>query len=110
MSTSFITPGHVRAFQAVTTQLYGEVTPASCRINGEAGVAIVLMEHVGEGSQGLMPANNVQQTVANRRTLRYPPKARAALSVCGCSTELNNIPRVVHQNNGRRMDDTVINP
>ena len=24
MSTSFITPGHVRAFQAVTTQLYGE--------------------------------------------------------------------------------------
>jgi hypothetical protein len=25
MSTSFITPGHVRAFQAVTTQLYGEV-------------------------------------------------------------------------------------
>jgi len=31
MSTSFIKPGHVRAFQAVTTQLYGEVTPtASC--------------------------------------------------------------------------------
>ena len=30
MSTSFITPGHVRAFQAVTTQLYGEVTLMSC--------------------------------------------------------------------------------
>jgi hypothetical protein len=49
MSTSFITPGHVRTFQAVTTQLYGEVTLASCHINGEPGVATVLMEHVGEG-------------------------------------------------------------
>jgi hypothetical protein len=37
MSTSFITPGHVRAFQAVTTQLYGEVTLASCLINGKPG-------------------------------------------------------------------------
>jgi hypothetical protein len=44
MSTSFVTSGHVRALQAVTTQLYGEVTLASCRINGEPGVAIVLME------------------------------------------------------------------
>jgi hypothetical protein len=32
MSTSFITPGHVRAFQAATTQLYGEVTLATRRI------------------------------------------------------------------------------
>jgi hypothetical protein len=55
MSTSFITPGHVRAFQAVTTQLYGEVTLASCRINGEPGVAIVLMEHVGEGKVAVIP-------------------------------------------------------
>jgi hypothetical protein len=55
MSASFITPGHVRAFQAVTTQLYGEPTLVSCRINGEAGVAIVLMEHVGEGKIGVMP-------------------------------------------------------
>jgi hypothetical protein len=55
MSTSFITPGHVRAFQAVTTQLYGEVTLASCRINGKPGVAIVIMEHVGEGKIGVMP-------------------------------------------------------
>ena len=55
MSTSFITPGHVRAFQAVTTQLYGEVTLASCRINGKQGVAIVLMEHVGEGKVAVMP-------------------------------------------------------
>jgi hypothetical protein len=44
MSTSFITPGHVRAFQAVTTQLYGEVTLASCLINGKPGVAIVLVD------------------------------------------------------------------
>ena len=55
MSTSFITPGHVRAFQAVTTQMYGEVTLASCRINGEPGVAIVLMDPVGEGKVAVMP-------------------------------------------------------
>jgi hypothetical protein len=55
MSASFITPGHVRAFQAVTSQLYGEATLASCRINGEPGVAIVLMEHVGEGKVAVMP-------------------------------------------------------
>jgi hypothetical protein len=55
MSESFITPGHVRAFQAVTTQLYGEVTLASCRINGEPGVAMVLVENVGEGKVAVMP-------------------------------------------------------
>jgi hypothetical protein len=55
MSTSFITPGHVRAFQAVTTQLYGEVTLMSCLINRKPGVAIVLMDHVGEGKIGVMP-------------------------------------------------------
>jgi hypothetical protein len=55
MTQSFITPGHVRAFQAVTSQMYGEVTLASCRINEEPGVAIVLMEHVGEGKVAVMP-------------------------------------------------------
>ncbi len=55
MPASNITPGHVRAFQAVTTQLYGEVTLWSCSINGEPGVAIVLAEHVGEGKIGVMP-------------------------------------------------------
>jgi|GEM_PF-1651720 len=55
MKSSNITPGHVRAFQAVTTQLYGDVGLWSCRINGEAGVAIVLAEHVGEGKIGIMP-------------------------------------------------------
>lgn len=55
MSTSFITPGHVRAFQAVTTQLYGEVTLASCLIDGKPGVAIVLMDHAGEGKIAVMP-------------------------------------------------------
>jgi hypothetical protein len=55
MSASFITPGHVRAFQAVTTQLYGEVTLASCLINGKPGVAIVLIDHVGEGKVAVMP-------------------------------------------------------
>ena len=55
MAQSFITPGHVRAFQAVTTRIYGEPTLLSCRINGEPGVAIVLMEHVGEDKIGVMP-------------------------------------------------------
>jgi hypothetical protein len=55
MSTSFITPGHVRAFQAVTTQLYGEMTLASCLINGKPGVAIVLVDNVGEGKLAVMP-------------------------------------------------------
>jgi hypothetical protein len=43
MSTSLITPGHVRAFQAVTTQLYGEVTLASCLINGKPGVELLVL-------------------------------------------------------------------
>jgi hypothetical protein len=55
MKDSHITPGHVRAFQAVTTQLYGEVSLASCRINGEAGVAIVLLEYAGENKVAVMP-------------------------------------------------------
>jgi hypothetical protein len=46
---------HHTRFQAVTTQLYGEVTLASCLINGKPGVAIVLVEHVGEGKVAVMP-------------------------------------------------------
>jgi hypothetical protein len=55
MRESNITPGHVRAFQAVTTQIYGDVTLWSCRINGEPGVAIVLVEPAGEDKVGVMP-------------------------------------------------------
>jgi hypothetical protein len=52
---SNINPGHVRAFQAIRSQLYDNITLMSCTINGEAGVAIVLMEHVGENKIGVMP-------------------------------------------------------
>jgi len=52
---SNITPGHVRAFQAIRSQLYDNITLASCTINGEAGVAIVMMEHAGEGRLAVMP-------------------------------------------------------
>ena len=52
---SFITPGHVNAFQAIRSQLYDNITLTSCLINGEPGVAIVMMEHVGEGKVGVMP-------------------------------------------------------
>ena len=52
---SYITPAHVRAFQMITSQLYDNVTLTSCRINGEPGVAIVLVDHVGENKVAVMP-------------------------------------------------------
>jgi len=55
MKDSSITPGHVRAFQAVTSRLYDNITLWSCTINGEAGVAIVMVDHAGEGSIAVMP-------------------------------------------------------
>lgn len=55
MKDLHITPGHVRAFQAVTTQMYGEVALWSCHINGEEGVAIVLVQHAGENKIAVMP-------------------------------------------------------
>jgi hypothetical protein len=55
MKDSFITPGHVRAFQAVTSRLYDSITLWSCRINGEAGVAIVMVDQAGDGSVAVMP-------------------------------------------------------
>ena len=50
-----ITPGHVRAFQAVRSPLYDNITLASCLINGEAGVAIIALDEVGEGKIAVMP-------------------------------------------------------
>jgi hypothetical protein len=55
MNDSFITPGHVRAFQAVISGLFDNITLWSCRINGEPGVAIVMVDHVGEGSIAVAP-------------------------------------------------------
>lgn len=52
---SYITPGHVRAFQAIRSPLYDNVTLASCTINTEPGVAIVMVEEVGEGKIAVMP-------------------------------------------------------
>jgi hypothetical protein len=53
--TSHITPGHVRAYQAVTSQLYDNIALWSCWIDGEPGVAIVMVDHVGEGKVAVMP-------------------------------------------------------
>lgn len=50
-----ITPGHVRAFHALTSGMYDNITLWSCRINGEPGVAIVMVDHVGEGKVAVMP-------------------------------------------------------
>ena len=52
---SNITSGHVRAFQAVTSQMYDNITLWSCRINGEEGVAIVMVDNAGEGKIAVMP-------------------------------------------------------
>ena len=52
---SNITPGHVRVFQAIRSPLYDNITLASCTINGEPGVAIVMIDEVGEGKIAVMP-------------------------------------------------------
>lgn len=52
---SNITPGHVRAFQAVRSQLYDNITLASCIVNSEPGVAIVMLDDCGEGKVAVMP-------------------------------------------------------
>src|ERR1700689_4125740 len=52
---SNITSGHVRAFHAIRSQLYDNITLASCTINGEPGVAIVMVDEVGEGRVAVMP-------------------------------------------------------
>lgn len=55
MSQSFITPGHVRVFQAIRSQLYDNITLTSVYVNGEPGVAIVMVDEVGEGKAAVMP-------------------------------------------------------
>lgn len=55
MKDSFITPGHVRAFQAVTSRLYDNITLWSCRINGEPGVAIVMVDQPTRNALAVMP-------------------------------------------------------
>jgi hypothetical protein len=52
---SNITAGHVRAFHAITSQLYDNVSLWSCRINGDPGVAIVIVDDAGEGKIAVMP-------------------------------------------------------
>lgn len=52
---SYITPGHVRAFQMLTSGLFDNVTLCSCTIDGEPGVAIVLVDEMREGQIAVMP-------------------------------------------------------
>ena len=52
---SNITPGHVRVFQAIRSQLYDNITLASCTVNNEPGVAIVMVDDCGEGKVAVMP-------------------------------------------------------
>jgi hypothetical protein len=55
MRDSYITPGHVRAFQAITSRLYDNITLWSCRINGEPGVAIVMVDERAPNKLAVMP-------------------------------------------------------
>jgi hypothetical protein len=55
MDSSNITPGHVRVFQAIRSPFYDNITLTSCTINGERGVAIVMIDEVGEDKVAVMP-------------------------------------------------------
>lgn len=54
-SQSHITPGHVRAFQALRSPFYDNITLTGCWINGEPGVVIVMMDEVCEGKVAVTP-------------------------------------------------------
>jgi hypothetical protein len=55
MKDSNITPGHVRAFLAITSGLYDNITLWGCRINGEPGVAIVMVDQPTRRKLAVMP-------------------------------------------------------
>ena len=69
---SYITPGHVRAFQMVRSQLYDNITLASCLVNGEPGVAIVMVDDAGEGKLAVMP---LFVAITPKMELAFPVKA-----------------------------------
>lgn len=50
-----ITDGHIRAYHAIVSGLYDNISLASCSINGERGVAIIMLDHVGENKVAIMP-------------------------------------------------------
>lgn len=54
-SSSHITPGHVRVFQALRSPFYDNITLTSCWVNGEPGIAIVMLDDAGEGKVAIMP-------------------------------------------------------
>jgi len=72
---SSITPGHVRAFQAIRSQLYDNITLASVTIDGEPGVAIVMMEHVGEDKIGVMP---LFVAITAKMEIEFPGEAESS--------------------------------
>lgn len=64
-----ITSGHVRAFQAIRSQLYDNIALWSCTINREPGVAIVMVDDVGEGRIAVMP---LFVAITPNMDLRFP--------------------------------------
>ncbi len=72
---SNITPGHVRAFQAIRSQLYDNITLASCTINGDPGVVIVMVEHAGEGRLAVMP---LFVALTESMEIRFPDEKKSS--------------------------------
>lgn len=53
---SYITPGHVRAYQMLSLPQYQDgMTLASCTIDGEPSVAIVMCDRIAEDKVSVMP-------------------------------------------------------
>jgi hypothetical protein len=71
---SNITPGHVRAFQAVRSQLYDNITLASCTVNGDPGVAIVLVDYAGENKMAVVP---LFVAITEGMDLRFPEEGES---------------------------------
>ncbi len=66
-----ITSGHVRAFQAIRSQLYDNITLWSCTVNGDPGAAIAMVDDVGEGKLAVMP---LFVAITPNMQLRFPGK------------------------------------
>jgi hypothetical protein len=75
-----ITSGHVRACQVIRSQLYDNITLWSCTINGEPGVAIVMVDDVGEGKIAVMP---LFVAITPNMDLSFPGERGSSDGACG---------------------------
>jgi hypothetical protein len=81
---NYITSGHVRAFQVVRSPVYDNITLASCRINGEPGVAIVMLDDTVEGTVAVMP---LFVAITPKMELVFPGQRRSSAGGGGGPTD-----------------------